>query len=93
MSAALPPLPEATKIFEDDNNIVIGYNANQMRAYATAARADLDAAIERKDALLRHVLACIASAKLCEVNSMSSRQEMFRILSDAQEQIKKELSQ
>ena len=33
----LPPLPNTSKLFEDDNNIVIGYTADQMRAYALQA--------------------------------------------------------
>ncbi len=37
----LPPLPNTSKLFEDDNNIVIGYTADQMRAYALQARAQV----------------------------------------------------
>lgn len=37
----LPQLPNTSKLFEDDNNIVIGYTADQMRAYALQARAQV----------------------------------------------------
>ena len=37
----LPPLPNTSKLFEDDNNIVIGYTADQMRDYALQAIAQV----------------------------------------------------
>lgn len=39
---ALPDLPNTRKLFEDDNNIVVGYTSDQMREYAHAALAQAD---------------------------------------------------
>lgn len=68
MSAALPPLPtpeaahwEANQWGHAELTASDAYTADQMQAYATEARADLDAAIERKDALLRQCLKHVAS--------------------------------
>lgn len=46
----LPPLPNTSKLFEDDNNIVIGYTADQMRAYALQARTQVQGELEPYDA-------------------------------------------